>query len=36
MALLPSPAGEGIHTAMMGGKAAAEVLLACREVGVLG
>ena len=28
----PLPAGEGIHTAMMGGKAAAEVLLACREV----
>ena len=26
-------AGEGIHTAMMGGKAAAEVLLACREAG---
>jgi geranylgeranyl reductase family protein len=25
--------GEGIHTAMMGGKAAAEVLLACREAG---
>ncbi len=26
-------AGEGIHTAMMGGKAAAEVLLACRQAG---
>ncbi|PSC69140.1 CMF receptor CMFR1 [Micractinium conductrix] len=25
--------GEGIHTAMMGGKAAAEVLLQCREAG---
>lgn len=29
----PAPTGEGIHTAMMGGKAAAEVLLQCREAG---
>lgn len=28
-----TPAGEGIHTAMMGGKAAADALLACRQTG---